>query len=72
MLGPQGVNSNGLGLASLMSNQKYVPEPVIEESKKDAGADEAVLTKENTPVIEESTIATGGSKKKNKKKKKKN
>ncbi|CCG22643.1 adhesin-like protein [Candida orthopsilosis Co 90-125] len=72
VLGPQGVNSNGLGLASLMSNQKYVPEPVVEESKKDAGADDAVLTKENTPVVEESTTATGGSKKKNKKKKKKN
>lgn len=70
MLGPQGVNSNGLGLASLMSNTKYVPEPVVEESKKDTGANDAVVTKENTPVVEENIPAPSGSKKKNKKKKK--
>lgn len=72
VLGPQGVNSNGLGLASLMSNTKYVPEPIVEEGKKDSGADNAVSTKENTPVVEENTPAPSGSKKKNKKKKKKN
>jgi len=70
VLGPQGVNSNGLGLASLMSNTKYVPEPVVEESKKDTGANDAVVTKENTPVVEENIPAPSGSKKKNKKKKK--
>lgn len=72
VLGPQGVNSNGLGLASLMSNTKYVPEPIVEEGKKDSGADNVVSTKENTPVVEENTPAPSGSKKKNKKKKKKN
>ncbi|KAI5960483.1 hypothetical protein CANMA_003995 [Candida margitis] len=74
VLGPQGVNSNGLGLASLMSNTKYVPEAAVEENKTNAtggGGDDAVVSKENTPVAQENTTATG-SKKKNKKKKKKN
>ncbi|KAI5961974.1 hypothetical protein KGF57_001513 [Candida theae] len=71
VLGPQGVNSNGLGLASLMSNTKYIPDPVVEEAPKDSGVANT-STKENTPSVEESSAAVGGSKKKNKKKKKKN